>query len=213
MARILIGLMVCLLVLTACNGAAPDDSTRPTDIADEQLADEAVEDSPPMVGTSPNVFAPVTPSPEATVDPLATRDPEDPTGPGDHSLEVALPGTLVASETEDPDANILFTSIRLERTGGTGGVPLTVEVFGDGRIIRNGAAGTISQDVIARLQDHIVTLNFFGMQGTYLGPGGDDTVYRYRLTVDREGTTRTINAMDGFIPREIQRFIGAIITA
>jgi hypothetical protein len=149
------------------------------------------------------------PSPEAFV--VVTRSFEEPTAEG--ALEIAPPGTLVASETEDPDAGLVFDRVFLLRTGGTAEAPIRdeIEVFQNGQYRRNESTGVASTNRIARIDELIDSVNFFGLQGAMLGPSTETDDYFYRLTVERNGIERTIQSQDGFMPTEYMNLLGEIL--
>lgn len=138
---------------------------------------------------------------------LVTVTPFDP-----DELPIAPPGTLVSSATEDVDAGLLFDSVRLVRFGGPEGAErIEVEVFQDGRYIWNGTPGLVTAETVTQIDNAIDTLNFFGMQGAMLGPSAETADYRYTITVKRGSSERTINAQDGFYPRELNILLAAIL--
>jgi hypothetical protein len=201
-------ILLSAFVLAACGGGDDNDSTNgdnanvlPTSAAtavdgqgveDETTFDEIAEQS--FVEPAPYVPATQTPSSEG-------------------ALPVPLPGTLVASETEDPNVGLTFDYIFFQQTGGSENTTTVVEIYSDGRVVRDGETFTVSQNVITQLDQMIDSLNFFGLQGTMLGPPGPETSYRYRVGVTRGAETRAINAQDGFIPDEFAAFLGSIRNA
>ena len=50
-------------------------------------------------------------------------------------------------------------------------------------------------------------LNFFGLQGVFTAPGTSADTYQYSVTVNRAGSSRTIQAEDGFTPPELLQFL------
>jgi hypothetical protein len=162
-----------------------------------------------------------TPLPDAaaTVPPAATegllivtRAPLTPDEPG--ALAVPGAGTLVASETEDPNADILFTQIQLVRTRG-GDAPERSEIVlnGDGSFTFNGQAGRITPERVQAIQTAINTVNFFGMQATLLNPAATVEEYTYSLTITRAGITRAIASNDGFMPNEYVALLALVLEA
>lgn len=156
------------------------------------------------VDTSPE------PTPQAIV--VVTRNFDDePTAEG--ALPIPIPGTLVASETEDPDAGLIFDRIYLVRTGIESGEAIRdeIELLQDGQFTRNGRSGIADTNTIARIDEWIDTVNFYGMQGAMLGPSSETDDYRYSLTIERNGLERTINSQDGFMPIAYMNLLGEIL--
>lgn len=187
-------LLSMVLLLAACGGQSEATATTGAEpIASESAVIATAEGAPGVV--------------VVTREPLVT--------PMEGALPMAAPGTLVASETEDPTAGMIFTSIRFVRTGGgTEEAPdpsVVIEINGDGSYTRNGVAGTLSPDRVAAINDAITAVNFFGLQGAMLGAGIEgSTVYRYALTIQRGDQNRTVSSMDGFMPQEYITLLGTI---
>lgn len=200
---------LCLLLviaLAACDGGDSDsdtntqqsqavtpapDSTEGTAAADatlsfEELAQDVLGDAPPS-----QVIPSQTPASEG-------------------ALEIPLPGTLVASETEQPEnTGVMFESIRFRQTGGTSQSDVQFEIRGlDRVVIRDGVTMPLSQETVDQIDQMINDLNFIGLQGTFLGPAASEDVYVYRVTVIKGEDSRTITAQDGFIPEQYKQFLG-----
>jgi hypothetical protein len=149
---------------------------------------------------------------------VVTRAPETPigiqAGPTEEgALPIPLPGTLVASETQDPNMGQPFQVLSLFRTGGP--VPdaadLDLTIFGDGAFLVNGVPGALPPEALMDLNAAIDEINFFGLQGTMLGlPSSTD--YTYRLTINRAGTERMIASQDGFMPTAYKQLIGRLVS-
>lgn len=196
-----------ILVLAACGGGGSDD---PTDVPEDDAT--PVDIDAPIEGEDAPTPIPADDVPEVELDEsfeeaflpesgplvLPTRTPSS-----EGELIVALPGTLVASETEDPFPETRFDYIYFEQTGGVEDLSIQVEIFADGRIIVNDFDGTISGETIADLNARLDAVNFFGIQSTFLGPPGPEDSYQYRLMVSQSGIEKMVNAQDGFIPDEV----------
>jgi len=126
------------------------------------------------------------------------------------ALPVPLAGTLVASETEDPQAGLAFDYIYLLQEGGSNNERIIAEIYGDGRTTFNTREGKIGQDTIIEIIRAIDELNYFGIQGTFLGPAPRPNEYNYTIVVQRGANSRRINAQDGYIPMEFIRFLAQI---
>jgi hypothetical protein len=138
-----------------------------------------------------------------------TRQPPS----GDGALAVAPPGTLVASETEEPEPGGMFEFIYFEQTGGPGNEEIIFQIFPDGRVVSEDRTVTVGQNVIEGLNHQITELNFFGMQGNLMGPPGRADEYRYRIAVGRNGMERAISAQDRYMPPEFISFLSMIRNA
>jgi hypothetical protein len=185
-------IMIFTLLLTACNGGGDDSNGQTSGDApqDEQTFD-------------PTFEAQI--QEEATDVPLELIPTLTPAG--ESALVVPLPGTLVASETEDPEPGGIFDSVYLRQEGGQNDIITITEVFSDGRVIRDGVEGLVDQISIMEIDNAINTLNFFGMQGTLMGPPGDDNTYVYRVFVVSGDNERAIMAQDGYMPPEFMALL------
>jgi hypothetical protein len=125
---------------------------------------------------------------------------------------IPVPGTVVMAETEDPDAGLMFTKIIYYQTGGVGGgTPLSIEVRGDGTLIRDGATTMISQDQVNALQSLIVQANFFGISGVFTAAGSSQEIVRYRVSVERsDGSSVAISMEEGLVPDVLVPLLTAI---
>lgn len=137
----------------------------------------------------------------------------DPNASSEGALPPAGPGTLVASETEDPEPIGPFQLVRLRQQGGRGNITTVIEIYADGRIVRDGEIGTVDAATIGRINQMIDDMGFFSMQGTYIGPPGADDTYTYRVYVDSGDIDRAINAQDGYLPQELTSLLATITNA
>jgi hypothetical protein len=209
--------------LAACTGGDP----APTSPAPPAVSETATRTVDEILDSFETAAAPTIVNPtslfvatDGTLDPnLELTDLPTPTVflTPEGALPFAQPGTLIASETEDPDGTPTFVRISLIVNGGPRvndqpPAPAVFEVFSDGRITRGSAQGTVGQDAIDTLNALIAEMNFFGAQGSYVGSfGADDDVYYYQLTIAAtDGRERTINAHEGLMPVELQRIIGRV---
>lgn len=196
--------LLVLMLLAACGGGDPDSENpvqpsgvppgEDTAVVDdgtlsfEELAQDVLDEEPP-----PQVLAPATPASEG-------------------ALPIPLPGTLVASETEEPEiSGGVFDRIIFRQTGGTADVNVRFEINGQERIVvRDGVSMVVSQEVIDQIDQVINDLNFIGLQGTFMGPAASDDVYFYRVTVEKGEAARTIASQDGFMPDAYKSFLGLL---
>lgn len=186
MRRYLILSVVFALLLAACGGNAPTQS-------------------PPATADPANSSNPTAVVAQATLPPPAPT-----TGPREYATgEPPLPiaGTLVAPATEDPEAGLVFDMVYFNRTGGAAGQAFSLQILSNGSGIFNDAAITISAEQVTQLDNLIDQIGFFGLQGLFTAPGTSAEVYKYDITVDRAGSSRTIKAQEGLIPNELAQLI------
>ncbi|MEO8610024.1 MAG: hypothetical protein ABI690_19175 [Chloroflexota bacterium] len=199
MRRNLCLILIGTLFLAACGGNAAPTAVLPTieNTASASSDGTAVQGTP--VGQEPTEdFA-------ATQTAMPTSVPQErayETG----QPELPIPGTMIAATTPDPDAGLLFDTIDFERTGGIAGKPLSIQIKSDGTVTRDGVASTITADQVTLIDTVIDQLNFFGLQGMFQAPGTSADTYHYSVTVTRAGSSRKIDAEDGFVPPELQQF-------
>lgn len=208
-------IMIIALLVSACGGGS---STTPVPPAQGDNVSPQGQEVPPELGggiTDPSQVqvAPTyfneqgTPIPLAEVTPMATQG---------EILSSTLPtappvGVLVAVVTEDPDAGSGFDYIYFEQSGGSDATSITMEVYGDGRLIINGQEQTArpqDMEVVAQLIDEI---HFFDVIGTFSGPPTSDEAYRYRIGIAQGARQRSISAQEGYIPAEFARLLSAVL--
>lgn len=217
------GLIVLILLLAAC-GAEPAPVTTPEAEATqpEAATSEAVVPTQAPQPTSeppqPQGAEALATNPPSILDitPVAIVVTQRPTIPGELPFEGV--GTLVTSPTEDPDAGLPFNWISLYRRGGPPNPDgsqreLFVRIFADGRIVRGNTEGRVVPGLVDLLNLYIREMNFFGAQGTFIGPLGDDdiTTFLYTVTVSRGDLEVGLNGMEGFMPPEFERIITTIL--
>lgn len=196
-------LSISAMLLAACSGGSPTATSQPPTV------------TPPNVTVGPTFtpFASITPA-QAISGTLPVPSPT-PRPPADGELPIPLPGTLVSSATEDPNAGTTFTTIQFTETGGPNNAVLSIQINGDGtgtRTINDQTTPlTVKQTEIEDLTAGIDKLNFFGMQATFLGPPGHPEDYHYTLSITRGENSRTIQAQDGYIPDPLKAFFGKIV--
>lgn len=155
----------------------------------------ATTDNPPVTG------APQPPTAEVTSEPTSVIP-----------IDVTLPpvGTSVAPVTEDPESGIPFDAVYLEQSGGFTGIPLKVEIHSDGRLIRDGVTSSVTPEQVTEIDSIIKEINFFGIQGQFEPASNNPDAYSYKISVDRGGSSRTINAQDGYTPDPLMKLINAV---
>lgn len=133
----------------------------------------------------------------------------------EQAIDVLPPaGTMVAPATQEVDPNaapIPFRSITYEQSGGPANTSLRVEIFGDGRVLRDGVEISVGADVIAGVEQQLIELDFFAIQGQFTAPGTGSDVYEYIVRVEREdGAAKRLKAQDGLTPPELLRLFSAL---
>lgn len=138
---------------------------------------------------------------------VVTRDPlAQSTQAG--GVPIPIPGTLAASETEDPNADVPFTSIQVVRAHL--GVVDRLIIQGDGTFTYNDVPGVLSPQQIASLNQAIKAINFYGLQGTMQSTVPQNNVYEYAVTIVRGDDSRTLVSHDIYMPREYTEFVAKL---
>ncbi len=171
-------LLIVVLILAACGG-----SPTPT---------------PTSAPTATTVGLPTQPS--AAGDILPTSQFND----LQVTLAVAQPGTPIAASgsTIEPVNNqpFQFNRVLFTQTGGLAAVNLQIELFSDGRLVRDGAQTQTTPEVVASIASLIDTFDFFRVSGQFIGTGASADTFTYSLTVETAGSSRTIMSQDGYTP-------------
>lgn len=200
-----------LLVLAACGGGGDDTPTSSPTVNGAEATLEVGADGSEGTRTFEDfeqLFAPPNLTPA-----------EAPTVPPGDTYIIPIPGTLTASETEDPSAGQPFDYLRLTRTGGistgdeanTPDEVINMEIYNDGRAFYGDFEGVVDAATIQTLTNAIDEINFFGLDGVLLGPPGDDDQYTYTVEVHRQGSVMLMSAQDRFTPPEYARFLNTIL--
>ncbi len=203
-------IIVILLTFTACQGGG-DATTEPeessatnTPFAPEGtqvgVSEVDPEDVPVIETLIAEEIAAQNPAPP--IIPLATTEGQE--------LPIAPVGTLIASQTEDVQAGTGFDYIYMTQTGGVNNESIVIEIYSDGRAKLNDREGIITRENIVELVRNIDSLNFFGLQGTFMGPAPRPNEYVYQIYIKRGGLERLINAQDGYMPIEFSSFLGYV---
>jgi hypothetical protein len=174
-------IVICAALLAACGGNNTNTAT-PAPV---------VQQSAPTIvpGETPSQIVPTN----------GPRDYND----GTEEVQLSAPGTIIPPATQDPDAGKLFDTVSLNRSGGITGKELNVVLKSDGSLTRDGASSTVTPDQVKQLSDKLDQMGIFGMQGIFQAPGTSADVYTYHLTVERNGSIKTITAQDGYIPPQL----------
>jgi hypothetical protein len=127
------------------------------------------------------------------------------------------PGTIErAPQTEEPDPGatpVPFYSITYEETGGPARSSLSIEIFRDGRVLRDGQEMTVGMDVILGAEQAIRDLGFFEIEGTFTQLGADPDVYSYMVRVELgDGSAKRLEAHDRVAPPELLRLFSQLRT-
>ncbi len=197
-------ILIGMFFLSACGGNAAPTAAPTADSSSVTSTDSSTTAVPATIaGLQPTVDLAATQSAQPT-------DVQQERAFGTDEPPLPIPGTMVAATTPDPDVGLVFDTILFERTGGVAGIPLTVEVKSDGTVTRDGVASTISPDQVTLIDNVIDQLNFFGLEGVFAAPGTSADTYHYEVTVNRSGSSRTIQAEDGFLPSELAQFLSLL---
>jgi len=199
--------LILALMLAACGGDAAPTESGPTIAPVPPTPEDApVDPDDEVMGAAldfDEVVSQALNTQEVMVIPSSTPDP-------DGGLEVPLPRTLVASETEEvePIGPFQYLSFEQRAQGETSGTRLVI--YGDGRVTHQGREGRLEAADIQQINDAIRALNFFGLQGTFLGPPGNEETFIYRIAIETETVGRAINAQNGYMPDQFTAFLGLI---
>lgn len=203
----LVSVWLMMWLISACGGneIAPTEPL-PTVVNANSTAAPTIDNAITLVLPTTVTLPPQeTPTPEITIE---------------GALPVPGPRTLVASQTEDPNANVPFTQITLVRTegplfAGSPQPPLNIEIQADGTVTYAGIAGQLSTESVDQINLLIREINFFGMQNNYISAapvtGSDE--YVYQLTVLRGEQERLVTARDSFMPQELKDMVAYILNA
>ncbi|MFN8560205.1 MAG: protealysin inhibitor emfourin [Anaerolineae bacterium] len=112
--------------------------------------------------------------------------------------------------TRPPEAPITLDSLYFTQTGGIAAISLTIQLRGDGTLIRDGETSTVSADEVAQVTALLDAVHFFSLQGIFSGPGSAADAYRYSLTVNGANGSRTITSDDGMTPPELYQVYDAV---
>ncbi|MBK9121971.1 MAG: hypothetical protein IPM16_02470 [Chloroflexi bacterium] len=200
---------VTLVVLAACDGGAPAATDNPTPTAEAQDVTPDPSAEPLVPNDFPTSVRPPTLDPAS----IPTLEVPDPGGARPGGV-----GTLVAEGTVDPERATQFSRVILVRTGGPtdeAGQTLdeTIIIDSNGTVTRNGATGQLDLRSISALNDVLNSVNLFAVQANFLGPiiNEGPVPYTYQLMVDYNGVELLLNAQDGYMPREIQAIMAAVL--
>lgn len=221
-------ILILVFLLAACQTAEPTLSpTAESAVIQAEPTSDTTEDALP---TEPTEDAnAVTVEAEATPDTsnqiIVQGESEDadpviyagPTAEGIPNLpadEVLPPvGEIVlAAATAEPDAaNQPFDYILYTQDGGPSNASIIIEVYGDGRVVRNGESLTASPDAIAAVDQKIKEISFFNIQGIFTTAGAAPDIYRYTLTVESELGSKMIRAQDGYTPQPLLELFSQVV--
>lgn len=173
-------IVICAAVLAACGGNNNNNAgtATPAPVAQQSVPSETPSELVPTNG--PRQY-----------------------GEGTEEVQLPAPGTIIPPATQDPDAGKLFDTVSMNRMGGITGKELNVVLKSDGSLIRDSVTSTVTPDQVKQISDKLDQIGIFGMQGIFQAPGTSADVYTYHLTVERNGSSKTITAQDGFIPPQL----------
>lgn len=235
--------LLAALALTACATAATEAPSLPTVAATlpPDLTQTAVSQQTGQLpdATDPPTLVPPTDNVQPTIDSgtttgllmtpivVPTEVPEGVT-PVLPTLEATMDiqqmigqlppaGTMVAPATEEVnsvDAVSPFFSIYYQETGGPSNSTLELEIFGDGRVLRNGIESRISPETVTELNQFIRDIKFFSIQGQFTQPGGASAdSYSYLVRIELEtGAASRLEAQDRLTPPDLLRLFSRLRT-
>ncbi len=119
-------------------------------------------------------------------------------------------GVLVASETEDAEAHLVFDLLQFSRSGGNL-PPVQLELQQDGQYTRDGKSGVLPASEVLRIDALLDEINFFGLYPFFSSLNAESENTRYMLRVVRGGASRTIMSEEGFMPREYMILLGQLL--
>lgn len=189
MRRVLPLLLLIMLFLAACGGGAPNPTATP----------------------EPPTAAPTSAAP--------TQQPLDvfalPTGL-DEPLEIQVAGTMSVAELQEEDGTIVtrepyvINVVSYYQQGGITGGTQSIVLYGDGRLIRNGAESRVTADVVAGIATILQEIQFLDIQGVFdLGAEGADR-FRYTVTLETPQGSRTLTTVDGMTPTPLLQLYEAL---
>jgi hypothetical protein len=232
--------LLLILALAACSTAPAPEAPTAVPQADNPAVDTAVPPAQPGDSADPVIATPGSEDPAApTLAPDAAAGGQPDTVPtadigavdgevivvtpvtgADLGMTVPLIGTaetaVPTEEVVDPGAEPevddgFFDSIIYEQTGGPLDEELRIEVYRDGRLVRNGEELTLPPAEIEALNAALSELNFFGLRGQFVAAGQNPDAYYYSVEVNMSnGDSRTINAQDGHTPQPLLQFFSQL---
>lgn len=195
-----------VVLLAACGGG--ETPVEPT--LDTSLTNPTAEQ--PVQVVEPTLIPPPG-QPTQEPPPQATPAPTEPRTIEGIDAPLPIPGTVTMSETQEADAGLTFTKILYYQTGGDDPTPLTVEVYSDGTMTRNGTQSSISQDQVTMLQALIDQSNFFNINGAFTSAGSSQSVRRYRVSIERsDGSSVALTMEESLVPPVVAPLIVALGT-
>lgn len=214
-------ILILVLFLAACETAEP--ALTPT--SESALFDTATAQAAPLTDEATAVTTEVeAPTQEAEIvteaEAVVTTQAAAPIPTVEGALNlpadvvIPLPGEIVlAAVTEAPEeAAAPFDYILYTQDGGPANVSITIEVYSDGRVVRNGESRTVSPQSIAALDQKIKDINFFNIQGIFTTAGASQDIYRYTITVEGGLGSKMIRAQDGYTPQPLLELFSQVIT-
>lgn len=134
------------------------------------------------------------PIPTSTVAATTTPDPNIPEAEVTVDVTAALAATAVI--TEDPFAGQSFDSLLYYQTGGASNETLTIELFSDGRLVRNGTESRVDGATVNMINAALNDANFYTLNSVYSAPSVTANSFSYTLLVRRGELEYQISAND-----------------
>ena len=83
-------------------------------------------------------------------------------------------------------------------------------LLGNGNVTRDGVASVVSADQVKLITDLLDQMGFIDMQGIFQGVGTSPDIFTYRISVERNGSSRAITAQDGFMPPQLGNLVALL---
>ncbi len=130
------------------------------------------------------------------------------------TITVPAPGVLSYMDTsgtpEEPPQPLELNLVQLEVRPAGSSERTIITINGDGTALRDGQPIQMDSATLEALRGLIEQINFFNIQGIFVGEGPTTQGNRYYLTVDGSAGSRMITAEDQNTPSELLAIITLI---
>ncbi|MCK6580419.1 MAG: hypothetical protein L6Q98_20180 [Anaerolineae bacterium] len=159
---------------------------------------------------------PESPTAEPTQTPIlqGQATPLLPTGIAE-TLVQALPGTLVNASTVEtpgatPRAAYTLRLVSYYQQGGITGTPLSIVLYGDGRLIRDGVESRVGAEAIEPIAAMLTAMDFLTIEGIFTSAGRAADLFQYTVTVETQYGSKTLSTQDGMTPDPLLALYAAL---